>query len=420
MSQAYHFLLNQVTNSFSNLLHNKKSSLLTMLGVIIGVAAVIVIVGLGDGAQSLILAQVKSIGSNVIGVTPGKSEEKGPPAAVYGVNVTTLTYEDAESLKNNPLTPHITAVSGYVRGSAPVIWQGEQYSPNLNGVTADYLTVEGMEIASGRFFTESEERGMAKVAVIGYTTVNEIFNQTDPIGQTIKIKNQTYEVIGTLARRGTVAFQDNDNQIIIPARTMQKLVAGINHLAIMRIKIDNEQYLNETMEGVRTVLRDRHDIRDQSGESDDFSVRSAAQALDMLTSITNALRFFLAAMASLSLIVGGVGIMNIMLVRVSSRTREIGLRKAVGATHRDIMLQFLVESSSITVSGGLIGIIVGESISLLISVIARQMGYDWQFSISLWSIFLALAVSISVGLIFGLYPAKKAGRLSPIEALRYE
>lgn len=391
-----------------------------MLGVIIGVAAVIVIVGLGDGAQSLILAQVKSIGSNVIGVTPGKSEEKGPPAAVYGVNVTTLTYEDAESLKNNPLTPHITAVSGYVRGSAPVIWQGEQYSPNLNGVTADYLTVEGMEIASGRFFTESEERGMAKVAVIGYTTVNEIFNQTDPIGQTIKIKNQTYEVIGTLARRGTVAFQDNDNQIIIPARTMQKLVAGINHLAIMRIKIDDEQYLNETMEGVRTVLRDRHDIRDQSGESDDFSVRSAAQALDMLTSITNALRFFLAAMASLSLIVGGVGIMNIMLVRVSSRTREIGLRKAVGATHRDIMLQFLVESSSITVSGGLIGIIVGESISLLISVIARQMGYDWQFSISLWSIFLALAVSISVGLIFGLYPAKKAGRLSPIEALRYE
>jgi ABC-type antimicrobial peptide transport system permease subunit len=417
MSQTYHFFINQISNSFRSLLHNKKSSLLTMLGVIIGVASVIIIISIGDGAQSLILSQVKSLGSNVIGITPGKSEEKGPPAAVYGINITTLTYEDGEAIK---LLPRVTAVSGYVRGSAPVTWRGEQYSPNLNGVTADYLTVEGMEIATGRFFTEAEERGMAKVAVIGYTAVNEIFGQTDPIGQTIKIKSQNYEIIGTLARRGTVAFQDNDNQIIVPAKTMQRLVAGVNHLAIMRIKIDNEKYLAEVMDNIRYVLRDRHDIRDQSGESDDFSVRSAAQALDMLTNITNALRFFLAAMASLSLIVGGVGIMNIMLVRVSSRTREIGLRKAVGATHRDIMFQFLVESSSITVSGGLIGIIIGELVSLLIAVIAGALGYDWQFSISIWSILLAFSVSIAVGLIFGLYPARKASRLSPIEALRYE
>ena len=417
MSQTYHFFINQISNSFRSLLHNKKSSLLTMLGVIIGVASVIIIISIGDGAQSLILSQVKSLGSNVIGITPGKSEEKGPPAAVYGINITTLTYEDGEAIK---LLPRVTAVSGYVRGSAPVTWRGEQYSPNLNGVTADYLTVEGMEIATGRFFTEAEERGMAKVAVIGYTAVNEIFGQTDPIGQTIKIKSQNYEIIGTLARRGTVAFQDNDNQIIVPAKTMQSLVAGVNHLAIMRIKIDNEKYLAEVMDNIRYVLRDRHDIRDKSGESDDFSVRSAAQALDMLTNITNALRFFLAAMASLSLIVGGVGIMNIMLVRVSSRTREIGLRKAVGATHRDIMFQFLVESSSITVSGGLIGIIIGELVSLLIAVIAGALGYDWQFSISIWSILLAFSVSIAVGLIFGLYPARKASRLSPIEALRYE
>lgn len=417
MPQAYNFFVNQITNSFRSLLHNKRSSLLTMLGVIIGVGAVIIIVGIGDGAQSLILSQVKSMGSNVIGITPGKSEEKGPPAAVYGVNITTLTYEDGEAIK---ALPRVTAVSGYVRGSAPITWQGEQYTTDLNGVTADYLTVEGMEIASGRFFTESEERGVAKVAVIGYTTVNEIFNQTNPIGQTIKIKNQNYEIIGTLARRGTVAFQDNDNQIIIPAKTMQRLVAGVNHLAIMRVRIDNEKYLDEVMENIRFVLRDRHDIRDQSGQSDDFSVRSAAQALDMLTDITNALRFFLAAMASLSLLVGGVGIMNIMLVRVSSRTREIGLRKAVGANNRDIMLQFLVEASSITVSGGVIGIALGELISFLIAVIAQQMGYDWEFSMSLWSILLAFSVSIAVGLIFGLYPAQKASRLSPIEALRYE
>ncbi len=277
-----------------------------------------------------------------------------------------------------------------------------------------------MEIATGRFFTEAEERGMAKVAVIGDTAKNEIFNQTNPIGQIIKIKNQNYEVIGTVAKRGTVAFQDNDNQIIIPAKTMQRLVAGVNNLAIVRIKIDDEKYLEETMEGIRVVLRDRHDIRDQSGESDDFSVRSAAAALDLLTNITNALRFFLAAMASLSLLVGGVGIMNIMLVRVTSRTREIGLRKALGASSKDIILQFLIESASITVSGGIIGIILGELISLIIALGARYLGYDWDFTISMWSIVLAVTVSVSVGLIFGLYPARKASRLSPIEALRYE
>lgn len=420
MTKVYNFFANLIISSFKSLTHNKKSSFLTMLGVIIGVAAVIVIVGIGNGAQSLILGQVKSLGSNVIGITPGKSEEKGPPAAVYGVNVTTLTYDDAQALKNNNTLPHVTAVGGYVRGTANVTWNGEQYSPNLNGVTVDYLTVEGMEIATGRFFTEAEERGMAKVAVIGDTAKNEIFNQTNPIGQIIKIKNQNYEVIGTVAKRGTVAFQDNDNQIIIPAKTMQRLVAGVNNLAIVRIKIDDEKYLEETMEGIRVVLRDRHDIRDQSGESDDFSVRSAAAALDLLTNITNALRFFLAAMASLSLLVGGVGIMNIMLVRVTSRTREIGLRKALGASSKDIILQFLIESASITVSGGIIGIILGELISLIIALGARYLGYDWDFTISMWSIVLAVTVSVSVGLIFGLYPARKASRLSPIEALRYE
>ncbi len=420
MKRAFYFFHNLTLNSFKNLLQNKRRSLLTMLGVIIGVAAVIVIVGIGAGAQSLILNQVKSLGSNVIGITPGKSEEKGPPAAVYGVNITTLTYEDAQALYNKNLFPHIIAVGGYVQSSANVSWQGNQYSPTLNGVTADYPLVEGAEIATGRFFTEAEERGMAKVAVIGWAVKDDIFNQTDPLGQVIKIKNQNYEVIGVTAKRGVVGLQDYDNQIIIPARTMQKLIAGINHLAIIRLKVDNDINVEETMADIRTVLRERHNITDQTGASDDFSVRSAAQALDMLTSITDALKFFLAAMAGLSLLVGGIGIMNIMLVRVASRTREIGLRKAVGASNQDVMLQFLIESASITVSGGIIGIIIGEAGSFLIAVIAQGLGYAWEYSFSIWSIILAVTVSISVGLIFGLYPAAKASRLSPMEALRYE
>jgi len=391
-----------------------------MLGVIIGVAAVIIIVGIGAGAQSLVLSQVKTLGSNLIGIMPGKSGDKDPPASVMGITITTLSYEDAQALKNPNRLPHVVAVAGYVRANAVVSYRGEQYSPSLNGTTSEYLEVEGGEINAGRFFSYSEERGMAKVVILGDATKREIFGDSDPIGQTIKIKNETFEIIGTLGARGVVGFQDYDNQIIMPMKTMQKLIAGIDYLALIRVKLDSEVNLAESMDEIGMILREQHDIKDISGASDDFTIRSAAQALDMLTNITDGLKFFLAAMAGLSLLVGGIGIMNIMLVRVSSRTREIGLRKAIGGSNQDILLQFLVESVVLTVSGGVIGIIVGELGSWLIAVIANGLGYDWEFSISLWSILLAISVSISVGIIFGLYPAKLAGRLSPIEALRYE
>lgn len=391
-----------------------------MLGVIIGVAAVIIIVGIGAGAQSLVLSQVKTMGSDLIGIMPGKSGEKDPPASVMGITITTLTYEDAEALSDRNRLPHARAVAGYVRGSATVSYRGEQFSPTLNGATANYLEVEGGEVVAGNFYSESDERGMARVVVLGDSTKTEIFGEDDPIGKFIKIKNESFQVIGVLGARGVVGFQDFDNQIVVPMKTMQKLIAGIDYLAMVRIKVDNEANLESTMEEARVVLRDQHDIRDNSGVSDDFTVRSTAQALDMLTSITDGLKFFLAAMAALSLLVGGIGIMNIMLVRVASRTREIGLRKALGASNQDMLLQFLIESATLTVSGGIIGIICGEFGSWLIAVVARYLGYDWEFSISIWSIILAITVSIGVGLIFGLYPAKKAGRLSPIEALRYE
>ena len=409
-----------VYSSASSLLNNKARSFLTMLGIIIGVGSVIIIMAVGAGAQSLILAQVKSLGTNLVGVMPGKSDDEGPPTSAMGIVITTLTYDDVEALRKKTNVPNLVEAVGYTKGTGNVSWGSHNFDTNLSGATMGYLEVEGGEVDEGRFFTENEERNMAKVAVLGSTVKEELFGASEAVGQRIKIKKHYFEVIGVMKERGTVAFQDYDDQVLLPLKTMQKLIAGVNHLGLMRAKIDFEENTEQALEDITMTLREQHDIEDNTGESDDFTVRSAAEALDMITTITNALRYFLAAMAALSLIVGGIGIMNIMLVSVTERTREIGLRKAVGANTSSIMLQFLVEAITITSVGGVVGIVLGTIISLLISVGANVLNYDWEFIISPMSVILAILVSTSVGLIFGLYPARKASGLDPVEALRYE
>ena len=223
-----------------------------------------------------------------------------------------------------------------------------------------------------------------------------------------------------MEERGIIAFQDYDDQIILPVKTMQKLISGVNHIGLIRAKIDNEENIDRAINDVEATLREQHNIVDQSGANDDFSVRSAAAAIDMITTITNALSYFLVAMGALSLIVGGIGVMNIMLISVSERTREIGLRKAVGANNFNVLSQFLVEAVTVTLIGGSVGIILGAFVSYIISVGAHFFGYEWQFIVSIFSIVLAVSVSTLVGLVFGLYPAHKASKLDPIEALRYE
>ena len=414
------FYKQAVKTSTRALLANKGRSFLTMLGIIIGVAAVIIIMAVGAGAQGLIINQVKSLGTNIIGILPGASEDEGPPATVMGIVITTLTYEDALALNNKQNAPNVTDSVAYYKSMSNVSWGSNSYDTNLSGATVGYLNVEGGEVDKGRFFTKEEETNLSKVAVLGSTVKNELFGDSDPIGQRIKIKKHSFEVIGVMKEKGTVAFQNNDDQVFLPIKTMQKLIAGVNHVSMIRLKIDNQENMDRAMNDVKTVLREKHDITDQSGESDDFTVRSSAQAMDMITTITDALKLFLVAVAAMSLLVGGIGIMNIMLVSVTERTREIGLRKAVGASNKNIMIQFLMEAATITLSGGIIGIIIGSLVAILISVIANFLGYDWNLSISLLSIILALAVSASVGLIFGLYPANKASKLQPVEALRHE
>jgi putative ABC transport system permease protein len=406
--------------SVTALLANKVRSFLTMLGIIIGVGAVIVIMAVGAGAQSLILAQVESLGTNLIGVLPGASEEEGPPASMMGIVITTLTYEDALALRDKKNVPNIVEVVAYTKGVGTVSWRANSYDTNLSGCTVGFLQVEDGEVAKGRFFTKEEERNLARVAVLGSTVKKELFGESEAVGQKIKIKKHMFEVIGVMKERGTVAFQDYDDQVFLPIKTMQKQIAGVHHLGLIRAKIDSEENTEQAIKDVKLTLRERHDITDQSGDSDDFTVRSAAQALDMITAVTDALKYFLAAMAALSLIVGGIGIMNIMLISVTERTREIGLRKAVGANNFNIMSQFLLEAVAVTLLGGFIGIIGGALLSFIIAVGANFLGYDWSFIVSPASIILAVGVSTAVGLAFGIYPARKASLLDPIEALHYE
>ena len=406
--------------SITALLANKIRSFLTMLGIIIGVAAVVIIMAVGAGAQSLIISQVKTLGTNLIGILPGASEQEGPPATIMGIAITTLTYEDALALGDKRNAPNVMEVVAYYKGVDTVSWGANSYDTNLSGCTVGYLTVEDGEIAQGRFFAKEEETNLAKVAVLGSEVKKQLFGDSEAIGQYIKIKKHTLEVIGVMKERGTVAFQNYDDQVFIPIKTMQKLISGVNHLGMIRVKIDNAENINKAIDDIKIALRERHEIKDQTGASDDFTVRSAAQALEMITTITNALSFFLVAIAALSLIVGGIGIMNIMLISVAERTREVGLRKAVGANNFNITLQFLLEAITMTFLGGLIGITSGIILSFLISFVARLLNYDWAFIISPFSIILALGVSSLVGLIFGLYPARKAAKLNPIEALHYE
>ena len=413
-------IIKSIKTSVKALLSNKARSFLTMLGIIIGVAAVIIIMSLGAGAQSLILSQVKSLGTNLIGVLPGGSESDGPPASAMGIIITTLTYDDLLAISDKKNVPNLIGTVGYYKGQDTISWQNNSYETSLNGSTVGYLVVEGGEVADGRFFTEEEERSLARVIVLGSTVKKELFGESEALGQYVKIKKQTFQVIGTMKERGTVALQDYDDQVFIPLKTMQKLIAGVNHLGFIRAKVDYEENVNKAIVDVKATLRDQHDIKDQSGKNDDFSVRSAAQALDMISTITNALKYFLAAIAALSLIVGGIGIMNIMLVSVTERTREIGLRKAVGANNVNIMMQFLSEAITITMIGGIIGIISGVFISYVVSVVFNILGYDWEFVVSIFSIITAVSISGLIGIVFGLFPASKASKLEPVEALRHE
>lgn len=404
--------------AYVNLTANKMRSFLTMLGIVIGIASVIIIMAVGAGAQSLILNQIKSVGTNLIGILPGGQEEEGPPAAVMGIVITTLKYEDGLALAKSENVEHVEAVSSYVRGIKPVTWRAERQDANIMGVSADYVKVEDTDVQAGRFFTFDEEKGAQKLAVIGPDAKENLFGLSDPIGENIKIRRETFKVIGVMKPRGTSGFMSYDDQILVPVTTAQKFLLGIKHISFMRVKVDNLDYLDQSLEQVKQTLRERHNIDNPS--QDDFSARTIVQGIEAFTEITNSLKYFLTSIAAIALFVGGIGIMNIMLIAVNERIKEIGLRKAVGAKTRDVLVQFLMETVAISLFGGVLGIFLGAIISVIVAIVARSLDYNWDLVISINSILLAVGVSSLVGLIFGIYPAKKAAKFSPVEALRYE
>lgn len=412
------YLLNPIKISYKNLLSAKLRSFLTILGIIIGVASVIVVMAIGASAQSLILDQVKGIGSNLIGILPGASEEKGPPASALGIITTTLKYRDMEAILEKKNVPNIADASGYVTGIATVKSQSDSFETNFQGVNSSLVNVEKSEVENGRFFIKEEDTNLSRVAVLGSKWANKLFPNEDPIGKTITLKNFNFTVIGVLEERGSVAFSNPDELVYIPLFTAQKELLGIDYLNLIRAKIDSAENISLAVNDIKLTLRDQHKIKDS--KDDDFSVRDTEEALSLLTNVTNVLKYFLAAIAAISLLVGGVGVMNIMLISVNQRIREIGLRKAVGAKNTHIVWQFLIESATITFWGGIIGIILGVSISFLAAIVIKNLGYNWEFIVTLKSIILATFVTVLIGLIFGMYPARKASRVSPMEALRYE
>lgn len=405
--------------SLKNLRANPLRSFLTMLGLIIGIGSVVLIMSVGAGAQVLVLSQVNKIGSDLIGVLPGASDAKGPPASVFGIQVKTLVNDDVKALQDSAGSLHLKAVAGYAQGQAKMWYEDRVVEGgSFMGVSATYPQVENVALAQGSFFTSADDEAQARVAVLGSEIAREFFDNDNPVGKTIKIKRENFKVVGVLESRGTVAFANQDKMVLVPLLTAQKVMLGWRHLSLIRAKVDSAMFVDSSIDGIKQLLRAQHKIDRTADE--DFSVRAAAQAIDMLKTITSAFSFFLAAIAAISLLVGGIGIMNIMLVAVTERYREIGLRKAVGATSAHVLKQFLLETIMVTTLGSVIGIMGGAVISLLISIVVKYLQYDWAFIVSPASVIVAVAVGTIIGLIFGYYPARRAANLDPIEALRYE
>ncbi len=402
---------------------NKARSFLTMLGIIIGITAVVSMMSLGAGAEDLIVGEIMAMGSNNIFIEPGAFDPKKTSmmeAMVEQLEVKTLKVSDAEAIEK---LPGIEMTAPIAMGTSRVVHKDIDKKISFLGITPTLQKIESHHTVSGRDMAEDDVRGQARVALLGSKIKEDLFGDENPVGETIRIKRSNFKVIGVLEELGSQMFLNLDEYIYVPITTAQKLLLGTDHINTMIARAKSEEVIDETIEDIRLLLRDRHNIYNPEGDltKDDFRVMSQTEAVDMLTSITGIFTLFLSGVAAIALVVGGIGIMNIMLVSVTERTREIGLRKAVGARRKDILWQFLLEATILTLLGGIIGVILGVTFSFIGGfVLGRMLSMSWGFFISFKAVALGLGVAVITGLAFGIYPARKAAKLSPIEALRYE
>jgi len=396
--------------AFRALRRNKMRSVLTALGIIIGVGAVIAMTGVGNGAKSQVEAQIASLGENVILVFSGGMSPNGLRTGWGGAG--TLKIADAEAIERE--IPHVTVVSPEIRTTAQVVAGNQNWMTQILGESADYFDLRQWPLAEGASFTAQDVRSTNKVAVIGKTVATTLYGSASPLGQIIRIKNVPFIILGVLVPKGlSVMGTDQDDVIVLPYTSAMKRIAGVTTLRGINIQVENARDMAPAQQQIVALLRQQHGIR--PGKEDDFTVRSQEEIAAMATATSKIMALLLGAIASVSLVVGGIGIMNIMLVSVTERTREIGIRMAVGAHGRDILLQFLIEAVALSSLGGVIGILLGLGSSRLISTFA-----GWPTATSASSIAIAFLFSAAVGIFFGFYPARKASQLDPIEALRYE
>jgi putative ABC transport system permease protein len=406
-----------IGTAFSGLRTNKSRSALTILGIVIGITAIMLVVSLGAGAQALILGEIEGLGTNTVAVVPGR-EPSGPSDSAQ-IFSDSLREKDLLALKSKFNVPNLKSIMPVLFGGDTGVYLNETYRLTIFGGSELMEEIFDARPEAGEFFSEDDVKSRADVVVIGSKVREELFGESNPIGEKIRIKGRNFKVIGYLAPTGGGSLFNFDEAAMIPYTTARDYIFGIKYYHRFIIQADDDKNVDIVAEDVRRTLRESHDIDDPS--KDDFFVSTQADLAKRLSTITTSLTWFLIAMASISLFVGGIGIMNIMLVSVTERTREIGLRKALGATDRDILSQFLLEAVFLTAIGGMVGIILGTLFSYLISFgLSVGLNVDWKFVFPLTGIVLGLFVSSLVGLVFGGYPARKASRKSPIEALRYE
>lgn len=403
----------------ARLLTHKLRSFLTILGIVIGVMSIVLIVSIGNGAEKLILNEISGLGAETIVIRPGQ-EPEGPSDFGDTLFTDSLTNRDLELLKRKSNVPDLVSLTPFVIVAGSVSYEGETFRPTIFGGTGRFMTdFFNVFVESGSVFTEDDLRQRASLAMIGWKVKKELFGDSDAIGEKITIKGRKFRVAGVYPKKGQVAFMNVDEVVVIPYTTAQAYILGIDHFHEIIAKTTGPEVVDRAQRDIETTLRNSHGIDDP--KKDDFFTATQQGLVEQVKTIIGALTVFLSSVVAIALVVGGIGVMNIMFVSVTERTREIGLRKALGATNRDILNQFLIEAILLTASGGIIGIAIGAILAFLTSIIlTKAAGLNWAFTFPFSAALLGFFVSALVGLVFGLYPARKASQKSPIEALRYE
>jgi len=409
-------VIQSIRVALQGLTANKLRSALTMLGIIIGVAAVIALVAVGQGAQAAVTQRFQSLGSNLLVISPGAAFSRR--ASQGAASAQNLTNEDAQAIAQLATLVEAIAPEYSVRG-AQVVYGSKNTQTSVLGVPPEYLAVRNWQVAQGRFIDQQDVESLAKVCTLGTTVVEDLFgsNSLDPVGKTVKINRQNYQVVGVMASKGQTGFTNEDDQVFIPLSTAQIKFGGAGNTSLesINVQVTSADMMDFAQAELKAILRARHGL--SPSQADDFNIRSQVQIMEMAQQTTGTFTILLGAIAAISLVVGGIGIMNIMLVSVTERTREIGIRKAVGAKRRDILMQFLVEAVVLSGLGGLVGVLVGWGSAQLLSRLASEL---LSTLVTPGSVVMALGVSVAIGLFFGIYPANRAARLNPIEALRHE